>query len=270
MRPVLIVIFLTVSTTAQALELKSEATRATLLELYTSEGCNSCPPADRWFSGLETHPRLWKDLVPVAFHVDYWNYLGWEDRFASPTYAKRQRSFKAQGAARAVYTPGVMALGQEWRAWRSPRSTIPASAERPGVLSATLEGQQLTARFESSTEDIKNPELHVAVLGFGLKTPVNAGENRGELLEHDFVVLGYLKAPGPGPWEVSLPNAPYAMQASRLALAAWISQPGRVQSLQAVGGWLPSDRPENTAGLSDASSEPRYAYPGLRVELEAE
>ncbi len=69
---------------ADTLHLASGDTRVNLLELYTSEGCSSCPPADRWLSGLRQDPRLWRQLVPVAFHVDYWDGIGWPDRFASP------------------------------------------------------------------------------------------------------------------------------------------------------------------------------------------
>ena len=240
MRLFLISLLFLAANGTQALELRSGASQATLLELFTSEGCNSCPPADRWFSGLKDHPRLWKDLVPVAFHVDYWNYLGWEDRFASPVYAQRQRSFKSQGAARAVYTPGMMALGQEWRDWRYGRA-LPGSEEQTGVLSVSIDGDDFQAAFDTGAEAKahKNPELHVAVLGFGLQTPVKAGENRGELLEHDFVVLGYVRARGPGPWQLPLPEAPHAGQAEKLAVAAWVSPRNSVLPLQAVGGWLP-------------------------------
>lgn len=240
MRLFLISLLLVAANSAHALELRSGESQATLLELFTSEGCNSCPPADRWFSGLKDHPRLWKDLVPVAFHVDYWNYLGWEDRFASPVYAQRQRSFKSQGAARAVYTPGMMALGQEWRDWRYGRA-LPGSEEQTGVLSVSIDGDDFQAAFDTGSEAKahKNPELHVAVLGFGLQTPVKAGENRGELLEHDFVVLGYVRVRGPGPWQLPLPEAPHTEQAEKLAVAAWVSPRGSVTPLQAVGGWLP-------------------------------
>lgn len=238
MRILILISLLGLCAPLQALELRSADTRATLLELYTSEGCSSCPPADRWFTSLQTHPRLWKDLVPVAFHVDYWNYLGWDDRFSAPHYALRQRDFKRQGAASAVYTPGVMALGREWRDWRYRPSRPPGSTTPAGVLSVSLDGDQIAARYEAAADDPEQLELHVAVLGFGLHTPVKAGENRGELLQHDFVVLGHSTVTGQDRWNLPLPDAAYAEQASRLALAAWVSPRGRVAPLQSVGGWL--------------------------------
>ncbi|MEO1079440.1 MAG: DUF1223 domain-containing protein [Pseudomonadota bacterium] len=238
MRNVFLMALLLACTPLQALELRSGETRATLLELFTSEGCSSCPPADRWYTSLQTHPRLWQDLVPVAFHVDYWNYLGWDDRFSHVDYARRQRSFKAEGAASAVYTPGVMALGREWRDWRYRPGKPPVSSDASGVLSLSLSGDRVVAQFDPATTIPDQLELHIAVLGFGLMTPVKAGENRGELLRHDFVVLGHRRAPGDGNWELELPDSPYTEQASRLALAAWVSPRGSVQPLQAVGGWL--------------------------------
>ena len=60
-----------------------------LIELFSSEGCSSCPPAEQWLGGLREAPGLWRDFVPVAFHVDYWDRLGWRDRFSSPSYSER-------------------------------------------------------------------------------------------------------------------------------------------------------------------------------------
>jgi hypothetical protein len=70
----------------------SGKTRGHLVELFTSEGCSSCPPADRWLSRLKRDSRLWKSVFPVAFHVDYWDYIGWPDRFAVPQYSALQRA----------------------------------------------------------------------------------------------------------------------------------------------------------------------------------
>lgn len=73
-------LFTTTQLAAAGLELTSGKQQTTLVELYTSQGCSSCPPAERWLSSLQNDPRLWKELIPVAFHVDYWNYLGWNDQ----------------------------------------------------------------------------------------------------------------------------------------------------------------------------------------------
>jgi len=81
-----------------------------LLELYTSEGCDSCPPADRWLSGLElgTPPLR---AVALAFHVDYWDRLGWRDRFGSAVFTERQHEQQSRRHAAFVYTPQVLLQG---------------------------------------------------------------------------------------------------------------------------------------------------------------
>lgn len=92
----------------------STETQVRLVELYTSEGCSSCPPADRWLSGLLTSPHLWGSIIPIAFHVSYWDYLGWHDSFALDEYSQRQRAYANLGKT-GVYTPGFFVNGQEWR-----------------------------------------------------------------------------------------------------------------------------------------------------------
>jgi len=76
-------------------EFRSRESQTALLELYTSEGCSSCPPAEVGWSKLKTSAGLWLDFVPIAFHVDYWDDLGWPDPFATPTASKRQRAYAA-------------------------------------------------------------------------------------------------------------------------------------------------------------------------------
>ena len=91
--------------------------RGHLVELFTSEGCSSCPLADRWLSTLERDNRLWKSVFPIAFHVDYWDYIGWPDRFAVPRHSHRQREHRGLGNVYSVYTPGFVVAGREWRGW---------------------------------------------------------------------------------------------------------------------------------------------------------
>jgi len=218
---------------------RSGTARATLLELYTSEGCSSCPPADRWYSTLLDHPRLWQSVVPIAFHVDYWDYLGWPDRFSNSSYSQRQRTYKSQGSAKAVYTPGVFAAGREWRRWRNAALKVPATGESAGVLGMNVSKASFTAAFAPGEVHDQRLQLHVAVLGFGLETPVRSGENRGELLRHDFVVLGHeIYASDNGKWSGKLPEPTLAGEARRLAVVAWVSPVDRQEPLQALGGWL--------------------------------
>lgn len=227
---------------AQTFESEQQATP--LLELYTSEGCSSCPPADTWLASLRDSPRLWRDFVPVAFHVDYWNYLGWKDRFSSESFARRQRLYRQQGYTQGVYTPGVMLGGLEWRSWRRARTIPTVDGVAPGALRLDINDDRFAARFDASTIlDGKATRLHVAVLGAGLETDVRAGENRGRTLSHDFVVLGYKHYDAANhAWDAKLPSITHRSDADRLAVAAWVSRGDDLVPVQAVGGWLTAAR----------------------------
>ncbi len=107
----------TISTAAEC-SAKSGVKSVPLLELYTSEGCSSCPPADKWLSNLKPSPDK---LIPLAFHVDYWDYIGWKDRFSKAEYSDRQRKTAAFGGAGFVYTPQFVFNGRDFRGWDNSR-----------------------------------------------------------------------------------------------------------------------------------------------------
>ncbi len=182
---------------ADTLSMNSGERQVTLLELYTSQGCSSCPPAERWLNDYVDDDNLWGKIVPVAFHVDYWDYIGWKDGFATPGNGERQRDYARAGKARTVYTPGFFANGREWRGWTfgmGPR----ASNSRPGSLEATLDGQRLTARYADNKQPL---ELNIAILGFGIDTRVERGENRNSTLRQEFVSLAHVTHPSSnGQW----------------------------------------------------------------------
>src|SRR6516165_12381969 len=123
--------------TPPATVFESGDTQSTLIELFTSEGCSSCPPAEKWLSGLKSKQELWKKTVPVAFHVDYWDRLGWRDRFAKPEFTSRQQRYAAEWGGDSVYTPGFVMNGREWRDWFSGNA-LPASSKKVGRLRVTL------------------------------------------------------------------------------------------------------------------------------------
>ena len=100
---------------AQEVVLKSGVEKNRLIELYTSEGCSSCPPADKWISKLKDNDELWNDIIPIAFHVDYWDRLGWPDELAEKSFSDRQRQYRHEGSISQVYTPGFVVDGKEWR-----------------------------------------------------------------------------------------------------------------------------------------------------------
>src|SRR5256714_2233153 len=165
---------------------ESKAARTHLIELYTSEGCSSCLPAEEWMSGLKNQARLWQDIVPVAFHVDYWDHLGWRDPFAAKTWTERQADYSARWKTENVYTPAVVLDGKEWHYGKLPD----ASTDAPGILKITIDGERVTAAFKASPGSSGRYDIHVARLGFSLAADVTAGENTGKKLSQDFVVLG--------------------------------------------------------------------------------
>ena len=221
--------------------MQSPNNQVSLLELYTSEGCSSCPPADRWLSQLKDDPRLWRHVVPIAFHVDYWDYIGWPDRFASPVFSNRQRGYAAQRLVSTVYTPGLILNGEEWRSWFRKPSLELRQGPQVGILTINVNQKQVMASFAASTQPSEQLEIHLAILGFDLSTAVKAGENRGRELTHDFVVLGY------DSHDLTLENGRYVadfelpkarFEVPRKGLAAWVSKRNDPRPLQAVGSWF--------------------------------
>ena len=211
--------------------------QVSLVELYTSEGCSSCPPADAWLGNLSKHPDLWQRFIPVAFHVDYWNYLGWKDRWSKPHHSKRQRRYQKEGGVKSVYTPGFVVNGDEWRGWFS-RKRLPGSEnQEAGLLSVTVGEEALMASY-TPTDTVEDAlDLHVVLLGFDLSSNVRSGENRGRRLDHQFVVMEHAQyRADKGAWDVPLPQGDDSTD--RYGLAVWVSQPGRQEPLQATGGWL--------------------------------
>lgn len=232
--------------TAASTRFETGETQVSVLELYTSHGCSSCPPADAWLSGLKDQPGLWREFIPLAFHVDYWDDLGWPDRFASATFSERQRRYARQARVSTVYTPGFVLRGDEWRGWFRRLAPDLASEKPVGGLSLEVsDDSRARVRF-TPREPVEPARLtvHLAILGFGLATDVRGGENRGRTLEEDFVVLGHRASRHSSrlpEWELGLPGVVPA-RTTRRAIVAWVSVDTDPTPLQAVGGWLPTEK----------------------------
>ena len=196
----------------------SASKRVSLIELYTSEGCSSCPPADAWLSNLKADGYLSDVVVPLALHVDYWDYIGWKDRFAQAAFTARQQQAASQDLLNVVYTPQVMLNGRDFRRWQSParlRQALQESAsDAPrATISMTLgrlpSGETMVkVRAQGLDADSQqHGDIHIAVFENGLSSTINAGENSGRLLKHDHVVRQWL--------------GPYALQDKASAAKAW-------------------------------------------------
>lgn len=176
-----------------------------LVELYTSEGCNSCPPADRWLTRIAREGPGPDSVVPLAFHVDYWDRLGWKDRFASARFSERQYALARRAGSRAVYIPGVFFNFQEFRGLGSARfddalravNSKPARADIRLELNIPAEAQ-LVLRADFRMKGPNKGHAFVALYENRLSTDVKAGENRGVTLRHDYVVREWI-----GPIEIA-------------------------------------------------------------------
>jgi hypothetical protein len=231
-------------TGAEPVTFQSSQNQTALLELYTSEGCSSCPPAESWLSKLKSEPGLWSDFVPVAFHVDYWNGLGWRDKLSSEEYSERQRNYARDWSADEVYTPEFVLNGKEWRNWFGFRGAASASAAKTGtLLVSSTDGKHWQAIFVPAETGKQDYEVTAALLVSDCSSDVTAGENSGRLLKHDFAALSLITRPLAGQTNelqgsFIIDNHPKGIT-GRLALAVWVTPGGHLQPLQATGGWLP-------------------------------
>ncbi len=230
----------------------SGARSVQLIELYTSQGCSSCPPAEAWLGRLRADDGLWRERVPLNFHVDYWDGLGWPDRYATPGFTQRQYQHVRELGLRSAATPAFFVDGAEWRGYFRRGELPRPGAEAPGKLQLTLRDGIVRVRFDATAGTPDALEVHAAILGVGLRDVIEAGENRGRALRQDFVVLGHDVRPleaassedpadGSRAYRARLP-LPRPIEASpqRWALVAWVSRANDPRPVQATGGWLPA------------------------------
>ncbi len=187
---------------ATACKAASGTTITPVVELYTSEGCSSCPPADKWLSTLKGKATASSSTNPAviqAFHVNYWDYIGWPDRFATAAHTNRQRQIAAWNRQNGIYTPQMVLNGSDWRGWGGIgpfNSTVPAT-KTTATSSINLQ-QTGVDQFEatvsptaSSSGVAQTWSAYWTITEHGHVTKVKAGENSGETLLHDFVVRQY-------------------------------------------------------------------------------
>src|SRR5262245_31059363 len=220
---------------------ESGETQNSLIELFTSEGCSSCPPAEKWLSALKSNQDLWKKTVPIAFHVDYWDHLGWRDRFAKPEFTSRQQRYAAAWGGDSVYTAGFVVNGKEWRDWCGAKS-MPITSTRVGVLRVSVgDDGKVSATFAPNTIQERPLLLNVALLGNDLESDVKRGENSGRKLRHDFVVLQLANSEMTNQgnlWTGTVLLSSNSGSDRATALAAWVKSGETAQPIQATGGWL--------------------------------
>ncbi|MEM9444447.1 MAG: DUF1223 domain-containing protein [Verrucomicrobiota bacterium] len=230
--------------TAQATFLfESTDKQSTLLELYTSEGCSSCPPAEKWLNSLQSHPELWKSFVPIAFHVNYWDYLGWKDQFADPNYTKRQKEYSRAWKSQSVYTPGFVNNGMEYRHWFQTKKLPHPSNKNVGQLRLeSSEKGYVSILFTPASPAKGLFSAQLSLLGFDLSSQVTRGENSGKNLKHQFVALSLNKVAlttnNNRAWTGQVPFPKNKFKSEKTAMVAWVHREGALTPIQATGGWL--------------------------------
>lgn len=212
---------------------QSPATRTPVVELYTSEGCSSCPPADRWLSGLKQAAAAGQ-VVAEGFHVSYWDSLGWVDRFASPANNARQRELAARSGSAQVYTPQLVRDGRDSRDFDAPPGS---SHEAAGaVIRMQLQDGEAHAQVTPTSAGTRW-QAYWSVTEHAHASKVRAGENAGEFLQHDFVVRQFVPVgTHEGPGQLALrpiaPTAGHPQQVNLVVEEAGTGKPLQALSLQ--------------------------------------
>ncbi|MEA3292106.1 MAG: DUF1223 domain-containing protein [Pseudomonadota bacterium] len=184
-----------------SLTVNSEQYKNAVVELYTSEGCSSCPPADEWLSSLSKLVGEDEDpqVIPLAFHVDYWNDLGWVDPYSNAAFTDRQHMLAARNRQPTVYTPEFVVNGKETRGARKTLAAITQSnAEPAGAsihLTASRQGDDVL-RAEVAVSGVAplgtpGTQLYAALFENNLSGVISAGENAGRTLQHAYVVRSW-------------------------------------------------------------------------------
>jgi hypothetical protein len=209
---------------------QSGADRRHLVELYTSEGCDSCPPAEKWMSTLGKHP----ELIGLEFHVDYWDDVHWRDPFSDHAYTLRQQALANRVNRGTIFTPQIWLDGQVWQNWPkgAPPALITASTQ---PLRVTVDGSDIVRVHIDATTVTAQPDyrLYAALTQSGLSEFVRGGENHGKHLDHDNVVRAFA-----GP--LSLPQADIELKApqnpdlQQSAVVAFVQDESNGSVVQAV------------------------------------
>ena len=232
-------ILFTSSALSAPLVFESSFKKNTLIELYTSEGCSSCPPAEAFLNNLQNNKELWSKYIPVAFHVDYWDYIGWKDQYATKEFGLRQSHYASLKRASTVYTPAFMVNGSSWRPGLFSK-LLPNESLNAGKLNVSVNTKNIHANYKLINKNKYPLRLNVAILGMGLTSQIERGENEGRTAKHEFVVVGFnSKDSNNLEWNMKLPKL-HNDKANKYALAVWVSEVNNPTPIQIVGGLLPS------------------------------
>lgn len=221
-----------------------------LLELFSTQSCHSCPPAQSFVSSLKSHPDLFKTFVPVVFHVHYWDYLGWKDHYSEKKFTHRQRRYVRALKLKSMHTPMTVFKGaymppkQRRLEWVKQKAVTNAKAEQNGklqVVRKTKERFQITYTPAANKKQLQNPVFYAALIGNDIATRVRSGENAGKKLEQDFIVLEFVRVDATIDQKSASATANIRLETEKRnsgnnGIVVWVSDGENVRPLQAVGG----------------------------------
>ena len=217
---------------------------AALVELYTSEGCSSCPPADRQLSRLRQALDPAAEVVPLALHVGYWDYIGWKDAFAQGAFGDRQSWLVHANQQKTVYTPQFFVGGTELRSWQGAMrdkvrqlNMLPAAAAIRVQADLTASGALALRAHATAPAGADPAALYLALAESGLATKVTRGENGGVTLAHDHVVrewIGPIRLAGGSAQAQREIALPAAWNRARLEVIAFVQDERSGRVLQAL------------------------------------
>jgi len=242
MKKLILVLFILINTVfANEMVFYSGEKKVNIIELYTSQGCSSCPVAEDWMNGLTKKEGVFKEFIPLAFHVTYWDFIGWKDIFANKEYDIRQRNYANKvWRKNSVYTPQFVINSKEYRRWFSNQSFPRFEDTYGGNLKVKINNKNLDITFKSKKINDEELFVNIAILGFEYSTNVTAGENEDRVLDGDFVVLKHqqnlLKSNKSSlAFNTTLPS--YQKDGHKKAVVVWLNKKdGSI--VQATGGYL--------------------------------
>ncbi|MCB5197911.1 DUF1223 domain-containing protein [Loktanella sp. TSTF-M6] len=175
----------------------------TVVELYTSQGCSSCPPADRLLAQMADRD----DVIAIALHVDYWDYIGWTDDLARPEYTQRQRAYAQRWNAKNVYTPQMVIAGAVGVVGSDPGAVMNAMAVHrntasPIALEVLRRGDGLHISARAIGDVPAQALVQVVSLTHSVTRNIERGENAGKTIDYRNVVTGWQNA---GIWTTAQP-----------------------------------------------------------------
>jgi hypothetical protein len=185
-----------------ALPMMAQSTQGVLVELFTSQGCSSCPPADAFLADLAEN----QGVIPLALHVDYWDYIGWSDTFAQEKFTKRQRKYAKMNADRMVYTPQMIVAGQTRVKGHDAASVMLGIAAVKSTITLTLTRQGDDVVISATSDQALPSDILVDVVRYYPKMTVQIerGENRGQAISYHNIVTSWMNV---GEWTGKTPLA---------------------------------------------------------------